>query len=142
MFPQVAYPRIPGHEIVGEVAAILSTEKLWKVGQRVGGGWHGGHCHTCERCRAGDFSMCALQDINGEVIASRTSIEFIDSTRYRQGWRLHRVRNFEDRGRRQYHGRLGSHRDSTSPVCGCHRIQYASVAHSDMSCRNSGAHAS
>ncbi|PCH39054.1 GroES-like protein [Wolfiporia cocos MD-104 SS10] len=65
MWPTVAYPRIPGHEIIGDVVAVPSTEKLWKVGQRVGSGWHGGHCHACERCRTGDFTMCASQDING-----------------------------------------------------------------------------
>jgi len=64
-FPTVTYPRIPGHEVIGDVAAIPSTEKLWKVGQRVGSGWHGGHCHTCERCRSGDFTMCSSQTING-----------------------------------------------------------------------------
>ena len=30
----------------------------WKVGQRVGVGWHGGHCHQCSACRKGDFGAC------------------------------------------------------------------------------------
>ncbi|KAI0635834.1 GroES-like protein [Trametes polyzona] len=59
------FPRIPGHEIVGEVVAIPPTEKVWKLGQRVGGGWHGGHCHTCPRCRVGDYITCEHEDING-----------------------------------------------------------------------------
>jgi D-arabinose 1-dehydrogenase-like Zn-dependent alcohol dehydrogenase len=36
------YPRVPGHEIAGTIAAIPPTEKHWKLGQRVGAGWHGG----------------------------------------------------------------------------------------------------
>ncbi|KAH9902936.1 GroES-like protein [Cubamyces lactineus] len=61
----VEYPRVPGHEITGDVVAISPTEKVWKLGQRVGGGWHGGHCHTCARCRMGDFIQCVNEDING-----------------------------------------------------------------------------
>lgn len=37
-----SFPIIPGHEIIGEVAAVPDTEKRWKDGDRVGGGWHGG----------------------------------------------------------------------------------------------------
>jgi len=63
--PTIELPRVPGHEIVGEVAAVHPSEKLWKVGARVGGGWHGGHCHQCERCRVGDYMTCANEDVNG-----------------------------------------------------------------------------
>jgi D-arabinose 1-dehydrogenase-like Zn-dependent alcohol dehydrogenase len=30
----------------------------WQVGQRVGVGWHGGHCGKCDHCRRGDFVLC------------------------------------------------------------------------------------
>ncbi|CCM03460.1 uncharacterized protein FIBRA_05593 [Fibroporia radiculosa] len=63
--PQVKYPLVPGHEIIGDVVAIPSTEQHWKLGQRVGGGWHGGHCGVCNRCRVGDFITCDKEDING-----------------------------------------------------------------------------
>lgn len=59
-------PRVPGHEIVGEVVAVPPTEQVWKVGDRVGSGWHGGHCHACKACSAGDFIMCEKENINGE----------------------------------------------------------------------------
>ena len=36
-------PRIPGHEVIGHIVAIGPHEKHWKVGDRVGGPWHGGH---------------------------------------------------------------------------------------------------
>lgn len=63
--PAVRYPIVPGHEIVGEVAAIPSTESKWKLGHVVGSGWHGGHCHLCAACRVGDYMMCEKQDVNG-----------------------------------------------------------------------------
>jgi len=62
------FPRIPGHEIIGDVAAVPASEKVWKKGDRVGGGWHGGHCHNCASCRAGNFVTCENQAINGVKI--------------------------------------------------------------------------
>lgn len=59
----VDYPRVPGHEIAGRVDAVGDDVDLWSVGDRVGVGWHGGHCFTCDRCRRGDFQGCE----NGEV---------------------------------------------------------------------------
>ncbi|RDX57414.1 GroES-like protein [Lentinus brumalis] len=61
----IQYPRVPGHEIIGDVVAVSATEKVWKVGQRVGGGWHGGHCMACTSCRKGDYITCEQEDING-----------------------------------------------------------------------------
>ena len=34
---------VPGHEIIGNVVAVAEGEKAWKVGDRIGGAWHGGH---------------------------------------------------------------------------------------------------
>lgn len=36
-------PIVPGHEIIGRVAAVGDGVTAWKVGERVGAGWHGGH---------------------------------------------------------------------------------------------------
>ncbi|BDG10740.1 alcohol dehydrogenase [Anaeromyxobacter paludicola] len=58
-WPGLAYPRVPGHEVVGRVEALGPGVTDWREGQRVGVGWHGGHCGTCEACRAGDFLQCA-----------------------------------------------------------------------------------
>ncbi|KAI0732756.1 GroES-like protein [Fomitopsis betulina] len=59
-FQNQVYPRVPGHEIIGDVVAIGKGEQLWKVGDRVGAGWHGGHCGSCTRCRIGDFVTCSI----------------------------------------------------------------------------------
>jgi D-arabinose 1-dehydrogenase-like Zn-dependent alcohol dehydrogenase len=58
-FPGVAYPRVTGHEVVGRIDALGEGVTSWKQGQRVGVGWHGGHCGVCDACRAGDFILCA-----------------------------------------------------------------------------------
>src|SRR5438270_9020987 len=58
LFPGVAYPRVPGHEIVGKVDAVGENVPQWKVGQRAGIGWYGGHCRRCEPCRRGDLVAC------------------------------------------------------------------------------------
>jgi D-arabinose 1-dehydrogenase-like Zn-dependent alcohol dehydrogenase len=61
----VALTRPVGHEIVGDVVAVGPGEALWKVGDRVGSGWHGGHCTICNNCRSGDFVMCEKEAVNG-----------------------------------------------------------------------------
>lgn len=58
LWPGLEYPRIPGHEIAGVIEEMGSGLDGWKQGQRVGVGWHGGHCGRCEPCRRGDFILC------------------------------------------------------------------------------------
>jgi len=60
-------PRVPGHEIIGDVAVVPPSEKTWKVGDRVGAAWHGGHCFTCDECKAGKFNLCNKHTINGVI---------------------------------------------------------------------------
>lgn len=64
-FPGIAYPRAPGHEVAGRIDAVGSGVEPWAVGQRVGVGWHGGHCGYCDRCRRGDFKTCRNVRIAG-----------------------------------------------------------------------------
>jgi D-arabinose 1-dehydrogenase-like Zn-dependent alcohol dehydrogenase len=62
-WPGIQYPRVPGHEIAGRIDAVGPEVTLWKPGQRVGVGWHGGHCFECDPCRRGDFLNCKFQKI-------------------------------------------------------------------------------
>ena len=64
-FPGLQYPRVPGHEIAGRIDAVGSDVTQWKPGQRVGVGWHGGHCFTCDPCRRGQFILCKFEKITG-----------------------------------------------------------------------------
>jgi len=64
-WPGIQYPRVPGHEIAGRIDAVGERVKPWTAGQRVGVGWHGGHCFVCDPCRRGDFMLC----VNGKITA-------------------------------------------------------------------------
>jgi len=61
----IQYPRIPGHEVVGIVDEPGAGVSEWKIGQRVGIGWHGGQDGTCLYCRRGDFRNCRNIEIPG-----------------------------------------------------------------------------
>lgn len=63
--PGISYPRVPGHEVAGEIDAVGAGVKDWNRGERVGVGWHGGHDGTCPACRRGDFINCANELICG-----------------------------------------------------------------------------
>ena len=64
-WPGVSYPRSPGHEIAGVIEALGEDAWDWKVGDRVGVGWHGGNCFKCDPCRRGDFVSCRFLKIPG-----------------------------------------------------------------------------
>jgi D-arabinose 1-dehydrogenase-like Zn-dependent alcohol dehydrogenase len=64
-WPGIQYPRVPGHEVAGIVDELGPGVSVWKKGQRVGVGWHGGQDGTCLSCRRGDFRNCRNLKIPG-----------------------------------------------------------------------------
>jgi D-arabinose 1-dehydrogenase-like Zn-dependent alcohol dehydrogenase len=70
LFPGIAYPRVPGHEVAGTIDHVGAGVTDWRKGDRVGVGWHGGHDGTCRACRKGDFVNCA----SGLVCESATTV--------------------------------------------------------------------
>jgi D-arabinose 1-dehydrogenase-like Zn-dependent alcohol dehydrogenase len=66
-YPGLSLPRIPGHEIAGRIDALGSAVHAgtWKAGDRVGVGWHGGHCFECNACRRGLFINCVKGLVTG-----------------------------------------------------------------------------
>lgn len=64
-WPGLQYPRVPGHEVAGVVDEVGKGVTEWKKGERVGVGWHGGHCFVCTQCRKGDFVTCVKEQITG-----------------------------------------------------------------------------
>ncbi len=64
-WPGITYPRSPGHEIAGVIEALGEDAWDWKLGDRVGVGWHGGHCTKCDPCRRGDFVNCRVLKVPG-----------------------------------------------------------------------------
>ncbi|MFD1644577.1 alcohol dehydrogenase catalytic domain-containing protein [Haloarchaeobius litoreus] len=61
----VDYPRVPGHEFVGYIDAVGERVTDWDERDRVGVGWHGGHCFTCGPCRDGEFVLCENKPVTG-----------------------------------------------------------------------------
>ncbi len=65
LWPGLQLPRVPGHEVAGRIDAVGANVNAWANGQRVGVGWHGGHCFVCVQCRRGDFAMCVQRKVTG-----------------------------------------------------------------------------
>ncbi|KAF5659032.1 alcohol dehydrogenase I [Fusarium heterosporum] len=59
------FPRVPGHEIIGDVAEVGEDVSNFQNGDRVGGAWHGGHDRACRQCQRALFQMCDNKAING-----------------------------------------------------------------------------
>ncbi len=64
-WPNLAYPRVPGHEVAGVIDATGPGVAGWSPGDRVGIGWCGGYCGRCDPCRSGDFIACSNLSITG-----------------------------------------------------------------------------
>jgi alcohol/geraniol dehydrogenase (NADP+) len=56
------YPFIPGHEVVGAVAALGGAVRSLEIGQRVGLGWQANSCGMCEWCTQGLENLCAQSE--------------------------------------------------------------------------------
>lgn len=65
ILPGITFPRVPGHEVVGKIDVLGQGVSGWKIGQRVGVGFLGGHCGQCQSCRRGDFVNCSNQPVSG-----------------------------------------------------------------------------
>ncbi|HEX4591463.1 MAG TPA: alcohol dehydrogenase [Gemmataceae bacterium] len=65
LFPNIRYPRVPGHEVAGVIDAVGPGVDWWKPGQNVGVGWNGGYCGHCDPCRRGEFFTCVTQQVTG-----------------------------------------------------------------------------
>ena len=56
--PDIVYPIVPGHEIVGRVDRLGEGVSSLSPGQRVGVPWLGHTCGQCFYCRAGRENLC------------------------------------------------------------------------------------
>ena len=65
IWPGLQYPRVTGHEVAGVIDEVGAGVTSWEKGQRVGVGWHGGHCFQCDTCRRGDFMGCRNFQVTG-----------------------------------------------------------------------------
>jgi alcohol dehydrogenase, propanol-preferring len=56
--PDISYPVIPGHEVVGRVEALGQGVTTLEIGERVGIPWLGYTCGECPYCRSGRENLC------------------------------------------------------------------------------------
>ena len=66
--PDIPYPIIPGHEIVGTVAAVGPLVDTVAAGDRVGVPWLGYTCGKCEHCRQSRENLCDAAKFTGYQI--------------------------------------------------------------------------
>lgn len=77
-----AYPFVPGHEIIGKVAALGAQAKGLKVGQKVGLGWFSESCMHCDPCMGGHHNLCLTR---GQTIVGRFG-GFAEKVRAHWSW--------------------------------------------------------
>jgi D-arabinose 1-dehydrogenase-like Zn-dependent alcohol dehydrogenase len=65
LFPNISYPRVPGHEVAGVIDAVGPGVPAWQPGQKVAVGWNGGYCGYCDPCRRGEFFACVRGQTTG-----------------------------------------------------------------------------
>ena len=66
--PEPKLPLIPGHEIVGRIAACGAAVTRWAVGERVGIPWLGWTCGECPHCRAQRENLCERARFTGYTL--------------------------------------------------------------------------
>lgn len=76
------YPFVPGHEVVGAIAAVGHNVATLKVGQRVGLGWYAHSCNHCEWCMSGNQNLCLTAE--GTIVGRHGG--FADRVRAYQEW--------------------------------------------------------
>ncbi|MBD1846612.1 NAD(P)-dependent alcohol dehydrogenase [Cyanobacteria bacterium FACHB-63] len=76
------YPIVPGHEVVGTIAAVGDQVTTLKIGQRVGLGWFSHSCLHCSSCMSGDQNLCATAE---QTIVGRYG-GFADKVRAFEEW--------------------------------------------------------
>lgn len=63
--PARRLPIVPGHQVVGRVAAVGAGVDRWAVGDRVGVAWLAGACGRCDRCETGRENLCPDAEFTG-----------------------------------------------------------------------------
>ncbi len=80
--PDIKLPHVPGHELSGEIAAVGSEIKKWKIGDRVTLPFVCG-CGDCEQCVSGNQQICDRQFQPGFTawggFAEYVAIEYADT---------------------------------------------------------------
>ena len=80
--PDIPYPIIPGHEVVGRVDALGADVADLAVGMRVGVPWLGFTCGECPYCRAGKENLCDRPKFTGYTRDGGFASHLVADARY------------------------------------------------------------
>ena len=80
--PNPVLPMIPGHEIVGRVAAVGESVAGFPIGERVGVPWLGWTCGECRFCKDGRENLCDAARFTGYQIQGGYAEYTVADARY------------------------------------------------------------
>jgi alcohol dehydrogenase, propanol-preferring len=80
--PDIPFPVIPGHEIVGRVERVGRGVARFHVGDRVGVPWLGETCGTCRYCRSGRENLCDRARFTGYTLDGGYAEFVVADSRY------------------------------------------------------------
>jgi propanol-preferring alcohol dehydrogenase len=80
--PDIAYPIVPGHEVVGRVDALGAGVTSLKIGERVGVPWLGYTCGECSYCRGGLENLCDRPRFTGYTRDGGFATHLVADARY------------------------------------------------------------
>ncbi len=80
--PHPKLPLVPGHEVVGSVAACGAGVERFGEGERVGVPWLGWTCGACSYCRSGRENLCEAARFTGYTLDGGYAEYMICDQRY------------------------------------------------------------
>ena len=80
--PDIAYPIVPGHEVVGRVDRLGAGVTYLRVGERVGVPWLGYTCGECSCCRSGRENLCDRPRFTGYTRDGGFATHVVADARY------------------------------------------------------------
>jgi propanol-preferring alcohol dehydrogenase len=80
--PDIPYPIVPGHEVVGRVDALGPGETSLRIGERVGVPWLGYTCGECSYCRSGRENLCDRPRFTGYTRDGGFATHLVADARY------------------------------------------------------------
>ncbi|CAG0939749.1 alcohol dehydrogenase, propanol-preferring [Gammaproteobacteria bacterium] len=79
--PAASYPRVPGHQAVGEVVA-RGPGAVLPLGAWIGAAWLAGTCGTCLFCRSGRENLCDQATFHGCHVDGGYASHMLADSRY------------------------------------------------------------
>jgi propanol-preferring alcohol dehydrogenase len=80
--PDIPYPIIPGHEVVGRVHGLGAGVSNLAIGMRVGVPWLGFTCGQCSYCRTGNENLCDRPKFTGYTRDGGFASHLVADSRY------------------------------------------------------------